>query len=718
MPILEKDLQFYKSEVMLDEDDGGGRITNKAVLTKKSNEIFQDTGEADEAYGDVSIRKIYGKVDSLDGDTAFGFSALVVKPPLNPKVSISLFRTGSHTDKRADARNRMESYLTKSGIARAMLCNDHYVGQRVLQVARKGENVETLEVNSTYALYSNEGKATQKYQYVRITEKVSSTVVMIDINGQEKPITVDVFTISDSLRYDFLGNDYTDVYYVRPKNENVAIIRDTRASDTSEYFSVTPLKAPANLGDFVVKASSIFTQLVPSAQTETPMLDLDVNGFSTALVRGDNGDVTYPINVPVNRTQAIYLGSPIYPNSLSFTYNGKTYKDVGGQIKDDAGTLVVGTINYQNGSLVWNENMPTASAASLVFSFKPCGIPTSNPHTILFRVTQENRGYNYIGTLLPLPAPASLVVSYVAQRKVYYLYDDGSGRLSGADSSFGTGTINYTTGTLLLTCGAQPDVDTGILITWSNPVDSFNRGDLNVKPAYVDITFPLDKDAQGNDTALATGLQITWTDGANSREVYDNHAGLLTGDATGIVNYKTGEVRLYLQKLPLGGTEFTLYRKRTLPVGISSGALTPSNGAVSFSIPPQDLMRGSINGEITLYCNIPSSVAGAQGWSLSGNLYFRDKPSSVAATSSDLVVSESPDSVVGTIDYTTGLVTLNPNVALPCYQPLYSRAPLYSMSYVGSGSVSGSSITTVGGSGSASQVKQQKTSPWLGYVSA
>lgn len=714
MPINEKDLKMYASEVMLDEDDGGGPITTKVIETKKSNEIFSDTGEVDEAYGDVSMRKVYAKIDSLDADTAFGFSALVVKPPLNPKVSVSLFKTTSHTDRRTDARNRIESYLTKSSVAKAMLLNDHFMGQRVVQVCRKGANVETLEVNSTYVIISNEGQTTEKAQFVRLTERTSSTIVMIEINGKDQPFTVDVFTISDSLRYDFSGNDYLDVHNVKQKNAATGLIKDTRASDNAEYYSVSPLKAPAAVGDYIVKAQSIFTQLVPSAQAETPMLDLDVNGFSTALVQGDNGEVSLSVTAPIRTTQNIYIGSPIFPGSLHFTYNSKNYKDVGGQIKDEQGTAVVGTVNYQNGEIMWTQDMPVSSGTTITFKFKPCGVPSSNPHTLLFRVTQANRGYNYIGTLLPLPAPGSLVVSFVAQRKVYYLYDDGSGKLSGADASFGTGSINYQTGTLLLTCGAQPDVDTGILLSWSNPVDHFNRGNLNVKPAYVDFTFELELDEQNKPMPLvAGGNRIEWTDGVDTFTVTDNGHGKLLGDATGVIKYNTGEVRLYLAKLPLGGTEFNLIRQYSRYVNGYSLPLTPDSlGKISFTVSPSQLVdasKGTFSGSVPLYHSEGDVYYGRYYIS---TLYFKALVVNAEDTLVDLVVSDAPEIVVGRINFETGLVTLTPNVALPHYSPMFSRSTMYTSS----SSSSSNSIVTMGGVGASSQVKPQATNPWVGYV--
>jgi hypothetical protein len=42
-------------------------------------------------------------------------------------------------------------------------------------------------------------------------------------------------------------------------------------ADAGTYVGVVPLTQAANVGDFTIKGASIYTQLVPSAQTETPI---------------------------------------------------------------------------------------------------------------------------------------------------------------------------------------------------------------------------------------------------------------------------------------------------------------------------------------------------------------------------------------------------------------------------------------------------------------
>ena len=78
-------------------------------------------------------------------------------------------------------------------------------------------------------------------------------------------VTVD---ISDALRYDFTGSPSNRLF---TRATNSTKTRDTVVADAGTYVGVVPLTRSGGLGDFTIKGASIYTQLVPSAQTETPI---------------------------------------------------------------------------------------------------------------------------------------------------------------------------------------------------------------------------------------------------------------------------------------------------------------------------------------------------------------------------------------------------------------------------------------------------------------
>ncbi len=136
---------------------------------------------------------------------------------------------------------------------------------------------------------------------------------------------------------------------------------------------------------------------------------------------------------------------------------------------------MIGSIDYGRGSLEFNAQCPNYGTASKAISFWPAARPSRIADTARIEIKANNRGYAYTITLQPTPAPGTLTVSFMAQGKWYDLKDNGRGELRGADLSYGSGTLNFASGSVLLTLGALPDVDTSIMFSWATPVNYTNR---------------------------------------------------------------------------------------------------------------------------------------------------------------------------------------------------------------------------------------------------
>lgn len=136
---------------------------------------------------------------------------------------------------------------------------------------------------------------------------------------------------------------------------------------------------------------------------------------------------------------------------------------------------MVGSIDYGRGQLEFNAQCPNYGTQSKTVSFWPAARPARIADTARIEVKANNRGYAYTITLHPTPAPGTTTVSFMAQGKWYDLKDNGRGELLGIDRSYGSGTINLATGSVMLTLGALPDVDTSIMFSWATPVNYTNR---------------------------------------------------------------------------------------------------------------------------------------------------------------------------------------------------------------------------------------------------
>ena len=81
-------------------------------------------------------------------------------------------------------------------------------------------------------------------------------------------------------------------------------------------------------------------------------------------------------------------------------------------------------------------------------------------------VTLANRSFNWIQSFpSDKPRPGTTIVSYRSQGKWYDIKDPGNGILEGV----GSGSVNFTTGTINVTLEALPDVDSAII--WAFVVD-------------------------------------------------------------------------------------------------------------------------------------------------------------------------------------------------------------------------------------------------------
>ena len=611
MAIETKDLVLYKSERLMDTDDGGGKYSGQMIEDGQSNNLFPDISELNRAMGDVSMRKFFPAVTTAGNEVLMGATVFISKNPADPNVSALLFSTKSWTDERKSAKNRVENYSAKGGQIAGTPLDTHYIGMKTLQVAMFPSETESA-VGSTLVLVSDEGEDHEHEQYVRLT-KVETRIAKMMIEGKEVEYKIATYSISDALDRDFVGLS-AKLWYQGEKSRT--IIRETIVADTGKYYASSNLASDGKVGEFTVNAKSIFAQLVPSAQAETPIIDVNAAGESVVLVAGNDGTITahYP-NITVDVSQNLYIGSAVIPSSVSFTLQGQPISDQGGLLKNTQG-VQVGTIDYQRGLIQWTSAV-VGSSEYLDITFKPAAAPMQHYQSHAIPVTQLNQGTNWTGVLIPIPAPGALTISYMSQGKFYELKDDGSGQLKGASSSFGSGIINYETGSWLLTTGALPDVGTPILLNWGTPISTFVRSGLAVDPAGVDFTL--------FHNGIAT-VTITWLLEGVTKTATLNSAGKFTGDATGYLRRNVGKGRIIPLKLPQQGTVFTITytygdpKTQTINSGVpdtnqklnftigTGAAIEPSS--VSLSIPVSYEVGVSTGDSVTLHDEPIDSVTG------------------------------------------------------------------------------------------------------------
>jgi hypothetical protein len=293
---------------------------------------------------------------------------------------------------------------------------------------------------------------------------------------------------------------------------------------------------------------------------------------------------------------------------------------------------------------------------TLNITFKPAAAPNQYYQSHASPVTQNNQGSNWSGVLIPIPAPGALSISYMSQGKFYTLQDDGSGQLKAASPSFGSGMINYETGSWLLTTGALPDVDTPILLNWGTPIVTFVRSNLSVEKAAFD--FDLGR------AGVLPGMTITWLLEGESKTATSNAQGKFTGDATGEINYATGIGKIIPNKLPQKGTVFSVIYNYGSSLEQTKIDVAPdANQKLVFSIG-----TGSAIQPNSVHLEIPvQSVDGET----TGKVNLSDVP--VNSTIGNLVNERGQ--IQGTIIYATGAIEVTPqrtaNKFIQQYQSMF-----------------------------------------------
>lgn len=559
MGISATDIKLRKSQRLTDFADGGGRMVAAEVVDGQLNNLFPDISTQDRVAGRVSMRKAFVHIDTDNTDMLYGAVGVIINPPADSSVSMSMFSTGSYADTRTDARNRIESYITKGVESRYVLYGDHFIGQRAISVYTTSD-APLPEINETYCLSVEKAGYAPNVQYVRVQEIVSRTPQTFfdgafgDAGFQRDVI---VFAITTQLIYDFVGQEVYRRTDVKPPTR----VRKTNVADASSYFSIKPLTENPEAGDTQLKVSDPYIHLVPTTQAETPLVDVLAGmGVMNYIEAGDPDSLTlaFSSSFAAGAQVTRFLGNPMVKGAVTVTAGGTTLKDDGrGVLRAEGESLWSGSVDYLSGSITLSHSAGVGNTAVTVAA-TPAGPVLMQGYTRSIDITALNRQLNYVMQLEPFPYAGTVTVDYLALGKWIRLTDNGTGQLAGNPGQ-GSGSVNYATGSLIATLGALPDIDSKIIVSFGTGIVAERRDeDVQVTPPALQLQLPGTEEA----TAVVPGsVSVDYTVGSTPTTATDADVpGTLKVGSTvvGKVEYETQRIELAPAVMPAAAAPVTV----------------------------------------------------------------------------------------------------------------------------------------------------------------
>lgn len=467
------DIRFAASRVMADVPEGGGPPTNKLIPDGASNAIFPDIPETARATGLVELRQIHLTVRSTDTDALRGAHVIISDPPDDPNVSLTLAMSPGPFAVRTELVNRVEGYLTPAPEYSGYLLENHVVGQRSIQIFQRPRSTSP-PINDTIVLVFNEGLVTERKQYVRVIRVSRETRTFTELlNGQAIDFLGDVVTcdISDKLNLDFPGSPPSRGF---ARQATKTAIRDTVVADSGSYSGVSLLTQPTALADVMLKVANIYSQLVPSSRTETPLLDQRPTAARTLTL------ATTPRLIQTSsppHSQRIFVTQETRGFSYTFVLSPRpapgtvtvSWLGLGNweTITDDGvGGLSgqgVGTINYLTGSMqVTLPSLPDPKSSVIVqwsdtapyTNRTATGSPTLLVRAPEFSIDLGQSGVN----------PASVTIAWLSGGAAQSATVNASAQVTGA----ATGSLDAASGVLYLQPNLLPDTGTTFTINFDH----------------------------------------------------------------------------------------------------------------------------------------------------------------------------------------------------------------------------------------------------------
>lgn len=635
MAINATDVQIMRPERVNDNSDGGGQMTGTAIASGDVNNLWDDIPRTMLAYGGVSLRKLFCAIRSANVDKFLGGHAIIQSDSIADNVSTLLFSTQDHYDERQSAQDKIEQFVVLGTRSPLRPVGTQRKGQTAIVMYSKRSS--DAPRNGDVLVFKSETVE----QYVKVSDvSLRDETYTYEHEREFKTYAAVEFTIriTQPLTVDFLGADPS------PGAIHGFEVFKTQSAASAHYYGIKPLIANAMAGDASVKADGIFQSIVPTATTETALLD-QTPGLSTRVVQPTAATAITKSMGYQSGLVDLALPSAFVPGSLKVVVATSEYRDVAGVLELKTGTarLVSGAVDAVAGTVSLN-----VTSNSLVdIEYIPGAAVELTPYTDSVEINGGNRQLTYTEQLSPVPMPGSVRIEYQYLGEWYELTDDGAGVVFGEGAS---GVVNYGTGSVSFSLPAEPDVASSLIYTWARSPYVI---DSTVAGVAITASFNIDLP----DDVVAGSVVLTWSNSGTSYTATEGVDQMLAGDAAGHVLNK--KIKFSPAQLPDSDVVVS-YKKRsnlmqTKTVNISEqiggnvvvdlGITGFDPASISFTMGAAYVMQTNIDGIIseTAFSKGVNGIGRGDGALMTDNGYFQ----------------RGQNITIGTVDAGLGIVTIN-----------------------------------------------------------
>src|SRR5690554_3020916 len=660
--IESKDIKLYASEKLNDAPDGGGRVTANEIESGQINNVFQDISRVDHANGSVELRKLFMGIRTQNNAPLLGSHMLVIEPPQDDNVTTLIFQTpkdGREIDQRTAARDYLETYYVKSSREFMQPLGLNLEASNIISFFAPAQVPVTTKSGDTVVLYDS---TTQLEEYVKISslDVTNQTFIyIVQTSGEYRTFNGKLIRcqLVSPLRNTWDGGE------ARPNgvtNDKLSVY-STAITSAARYRGATKLTEQLEDGEVLAKVASVLQPIVPVARQEQALVNQSPYQDTSPVIRGTDADAS-PLIIEVTPTEesgVVYMPTAVTRASMTLQTDASSWAENGaGELVQNTGAMTASvSVDYATG-IVTHSGFKNIK---MTFRYLPAAAASMPAVTTGLEITQANLGLVYTFDLSGLkPEPNTLFIEYMSTDDWFDMNDDGQGLIVGQ----GGGTVDYTTGQVQVTLQREPEIGSYILLSYVPTKEMlFDRPSGSNQLENIQYQ----REVLFNGPVKPGTLVIK--NEAGDKQSVDDSAGNFTGAAgEGTIEYATGKITFFPQATAHETTyevtaETSTAGTHSASVAVtygSGGSLTLSlgqayvAGTLSLRVPVEDRVKREASK------NLLSAGVNETTVSRAKRIFLRDDANGN--------VIDTYGAVVGTINYTTGAISLPSFLKQDSYQ--------------------------------------------------